>query len=200
MLVRIYDKNPSERDLQRVADVLSHDGVVVYPTDGVYAFGCALRSAKGVARLRALCGKDLAELSVVFGSLSSIADYCRVDNAAFRVLKRNLPGPFTFILPASSRMPDKVLSKRRTIGVRMPANAIAHAVVERFGEPLLTASVVDRGGEQEYTTDPSLIEERYGRDVELVVDGGEGSVVPTTVVDLTQGEPEVVREGGGELK
>lgn len=199
MLVRIYDKNPSERDLQRVADVLSRDGVVVYPTDGVYAFCCALRSAKGAARLRALCGKEMAELSVVFCSLSSIADYCRVDNAAFRVLKRNLPGPFTFILPASSRMPDKVLSKRRTIGVRMPANAVARAIADTLGEPLLTASVTGRG-EEEYTTDPSLIEERFGREVDMVVDGGEGSVVPTTVVDLTDGGPEVVREGGGELK
>ncbi|MDE6778855.1 MAG: threonylcarbamoyl-AMP synthase [Alistipes sp.] len=200
MLVRIYDKNPSERDLQRVADILSRGGVVAYPTDGVYAFGCALRSAKGVARLHALCGKEVAELSVVFDSLSSVADYCRVDNAAFRILKRNLPGPFTFILPASSRMPDKVLSKRRTIGVRMPANALARAVAACVDGPLLTASVVDRDGEQEYTTDPSLIEERYGREIDLVVDGGIGSVVPTTVVDLTEGEPEVVREGGGELK
>ena len=124
----------------------------------------------------------------------------RSDNAAFRILKRNLPGPFTFVLTASSRVPDKALEKRRTIGVRIPANGVARAIVERLGAPLITASVKDDDEVVEYTTDPELIHERYGREVDLVIDGGAGDNVPTTVVDLTQDEAEVLREGKGELQ
>ena len=135
-----------------------------------------------------------------FSGLAQVAEYCRVDNAAFRVLKRNLPGPFTFVLPASSRVPDKALERRQTIGVRIPANPIARAIVETLGCPLVTTSVRDEDDVVEYTTDPELIHERYGREVALVIDGGTGDNVPTTVVDLTDGEPEILREGKGELQ
>lgn len=137
---------------------------------------------------------------MVFSGLAQVAEYCRVDNAVFRVLKRNLPGPFTFILPASSRVPDKALERRQTIGVRIPANPIARAIVEMLGCPLVTTSVRDEDDVVEYTTDPELIHERYGREVALVIDGGTGDNVPTTVVDLTDGEPEILREGKGELQ
>ena len=130
----------------------------------------------------------------------NMAGNCIVDNAVFRVLKRNLPGPFTFILPASSRVPDKALERRQTIGVRIPANPIARAIVEMLGCPLVTTSVRDEDDVVEYTTDPELIHERYGREVALVIDGGTGDNVPTTVVDLTDGEPEILREGKGELQ
>ena len=123
-----------------------------------------------------------------------------MDNAAFRILKRNLPGPFTFILPASSRIPDKALERRRTIGIRIPAHPVARAVVEALGCPMITASVKDDDEVVEYTTDPELIEERYGREVSLVIDGGPGDNVPTTVVDLTGDEPEILREGRAELQ
>mgnify|MGYP003221938158 CR=1 FL=1 len=174
MLTKIYEQNPSERELQKVVDVLVHDGIVIYPTDSVYAFGCSLHSPKAIERLRRMRGKDAEAFSVVFGDIAQVAEYCRVDNTAFRILKRNLPGPFTFVLTASSRVPDKALEKRRTIGIRIPDNAIS--------------------------TDPELIHERYGRDVALVIDGGMGDNVPTTVVDLTGDEPEVLREGKGELQ
>lgn len=199
MLVKIYDKNPSERDLQRVIDSLESDGVVVLPTDGVYVMGCSLRSAKGVARLRAMSGKASEEMSVIFADIATIAEYCRVDNSAFRVLKRNLPGAFTFILPASSRMPDKVMAKRRTVGVRMPDNGVLRAISERLEVPIIAVSIKEDDWGVEYTTDPSLIEERYGHDVDIVVDGGIGIDQPTTIVDLTDGDVEVVRQGGGEL-
>lgn len=129
MLTKIYERNPSEKELQRVVDVLERDGIVIYPTDSVYAFGCSLRSPRAIDRLRRIRGKSSGELAVVFGSIAQIAEYCRVDNAAFRTLKRNLPGPFTFVLAASSRVPDKALERRQTIGVRIPANAVARAVV-----------------------------------------------------------------------
>lgn len=200
MLVRIYEKNPSPRELDRVAEVLERGGVVIYPTDSVYAFGCSLRSPKAVERMRRIKGKEVTRLSVVFGSISQAAEYCRVDDGVFKLLRRNLPGPFTFLLEASSRMPDKALERRRTIGVRIPANAIPRAIVERLGSPMLTTSVCDDELESGYTTDPGLIEERYGCEVDLVIDGGEGDCIPTTVVDLTGGQAAVLREGKGVLQ
>ena len=200
MLVKIYGDNPSERELKRVVEALERDGIVIYPTDSVYAFGCSVRSAKAVERLRRLRGQSEAPLTVVFHDIAQVAEYCRVDNAVFRILKRNLPGPFTFLLPASSRVPDKALERRRTIGIRIPAHPVARAVVEALGCPMITASVKDDDEVVEYTTDPELIEERYGREVSLVIDGGMGDNVPTTVVDLTGGEPEIVREGRAELQ
>ena len=200
MLTKIYEQNPSERELRRVVDVLEHDGIIIYPTDSVYAFGCSIRSPKAIERLRRMRGKQSGDFAVAFADIAQVAEYCRVDNAAFRILKRNLPGPFTFVLTASSRVPDKALEKRRTIGVRIPANGVARAIVERLGAPLITASVKDDDEVVEYTTDPELIEERYGRDVALVIDGGMGDNVPTTVVDLTGDEPEILREGRGELQ
>ena len=200
MLVKIYGDNPSERELKRVVEALERDGIVIYPTDSVYAFGCSLRSAKAVERLRRLRGRSEAPLTVVFHDIAQVAEYCRVDNTTFRILKRNLPGPFTFLLPASSRVPDKALERRRTIGIRIPAHPVARAVVEALGCPMITASVKDDDEVVEYTTDPELIEERYGREVSLVIDGGMGDNVPTTVVDLTGDEPEIVREGRAELQ
>ena len=200
MLTKIYEQNPSEKELQRVVDALERDEIIIYPTDSVYAFGCSIRSAKAVERLRRIKGKDLTTFSVVFDSLGRIADYCRVDNAQFRLLKQNLPGPFTFLLDASSRMPHKALERRRTIGVRIPASPVARAVVGALGCPMITTSVKDDDQVVEYTTDPELIHERYGREVALVIDGGIGDNVPTTVVDLTGDGPEILREGKGELQ
>ena len=199
MIVRIYDKQPSERELARVVRLLENDGVAVCPTGGLYAFCCSLRRPRAVARLQALCGKNIDNISVIFADIAAAADCCRIDNAAFRVLKRNLPGMFTFILPASSRVPDKVQAKRRNIGVRIPDNEVIRAIAAMLNAPLLAASVHVAEGEEEYATDPSLIEERYGHAVDAVVDGGTGRNVTTTVVDLTDGEPHIVRQGDGEL-
>lgn len=200
MLTKIYAENPSERELARVIAVLEHDGIVIYPTDSVYAFGCSIRSPKAIERMRRIKGKGATTFSVVFSDIAQAAEYCRVDNAAFRTLKRNLPGPFTFLLPASSRVPDKALERRKTIGVRIPDNVIPRSVVAALGCPLLTTSVRDDEEEEEYTTDPGLIAERYGGEVDMVIDGGMGDNVPTTVVDLTQDEPHVLREGKGRLQ
>ena len=198
MLTKIYPRNPSERELRKVVAALECGGIVVYPTDGVYAFGCSLGAPKTVDRLLGLRGKERREATLVFDGIARLAEYCRVDNAAFRVLKRNLPGPFTFLLPASSRVPDRALSRRKTIGAHIPANPIARAIVEMLGAPLVSVSVKDE--QTEYTTDPELIDERYGRTVALVVDGGMGEASFTTVVDLTDGGPVLLREGRGELR
>ena len=150
-------------------------------------------------KLRKIKGKDISTLSIVFESISGLSEYCNVDNLAFKTLKQNLPGPFTFILNTLSSVPDKALEKRKTVGVRIPENVIARIIVERLGVPLLTTSVKE-DSEQEYTTDPELIYEKYGDGVDLVIDGGFGDVIPTTVVDLTDGDLTIVREGKGELK
>ena len=198
MIVRIYPQNPAEREVQRVVEALEHDGVIIYPTASVYAYGCSLHSPRGLERLKQLTGKRNDTLTILCDGISRIAEYCRVDNAVFRILKRNLPGAVTFLLEASSRMPDKALQRRRTIGVRIPDNPIACAIVQQLGCPLVTASLKS-DDDAEYMTDPELIQERYGDDVALVVDGGYGTLTPTTVVDLTRGEPEIIRQGAAEL-
>lgn len=200
MLVKIYPQNPSERELRKALAALEAGEIIVYPTDSVYAFGCSLHAPKAIEQMRRIKGKDETTFTLVFASMSQVSDYCRVDNLAFRTLKRNLPGAFTFILPASSRVPDKALERRKNIGIRIPDNTIARMLVEQLGLPLISTSVKDDDEVIEYTTDPELIHERYGRDVALVIDGGIGDKIPTTVVDLTDEQIVVLREGKGELR
>lgn len=201
MLVKIYPDNPSPKMIAHVAEVLRADGVIIYPTDGVYAYGCSIRSAKGIERLKRIKDKPESEFSIMCADLAGIADYAKVDTPAFKVLKRHLPGAFTFILRGSSRVPDKVMPRRKTVGVRMSENAIARAIVQELGASLVTASVREHGGEVEYQTDPELIHEQWGGAVDMVIDGGLGAVIPTTVVDLSiEGEVRIVRQGGGILE
>ena len=180
-------------------DIQRRDGVIVYPTDSVYAFGCSLHSTRAIERIRTLTGKQGDDFSIICHDLSGIAAYARVDTPTFKLMKRNLPGPFTFLLSASNKVPDKFLDRKKTVGVRIPANGIPLAIVEALGNPLVTASVKTPGPETEYTTDPSLIYERYGDRVDMVVDGGYGNAEPSTIVDCTGDEPEIIREGIGEL-
>jgi tRNA threonylcarbamoyl adenosine modification protein (Sua5/YciO/YrdC/YwlC family) len=200
MQVKIWPDNPNPKQIAHAAEVLRADGVIVYPTDSVYAFGCSLQNPKAIERMRAIKGKDASVFTLVFDSLARIADFARVDNPQFRVLKHNLPGPFTFLLTPLSRVPEKALARRKSIGVRIPDNGIGRALVEELGCPMLTTSVRDDDEFVEYTTDPELIHERYGRLVDMVIDGGIGASTPTTVVDLTGDQPEILREGLGELK
>ncbi|MFI3332979.1 MAG: L-threonylcarbamoyladenylate synthase [Rikenellaceae bacterium] len=198
MIVKLYSKNTSERDLSRICECLEDGGVVIYPTDSVYAFGASIQSPKAIERLKDLTGKNLEELSIVCSSISQIAEYCRIDNSEFRILKRNLPGAITFILRASQRIPEKAIGKRKTIGVRIPDNDITNSIVERLGVPMVTASVKSNH-EEEYTTDPELIAEIWGDKVAMVVDGGIAYAEPSTVVELIDGEAEIIREGAKEL-
>ncbi len=198
MILKIYDKNPSERALDEAVQALERGGVIICPTDSVYAFGCSLHAHKGIEAMRRLKGRIAGEFAVMFESLSQISEYCRMDDDTFRLLKRNLPGAFVFLLPATSRMSDKVLSKRKAIGVRIPDSAVARAIVDRLGCPMLIAPL--RTDEEEYATDPELIEERFGSEVALVVDGGIAEALPTTVADLTGGEPVILQQGKSELE
>ena len=199
MIIKIYPQNPNEKSVAQAADILARDGVIIYPTDSVYAFGCSLKSTKAIERIRAITGKTGPDFSIICPDLSVVAAYAKVDNTVFKLLKRNLPGPFTFILNASGKIPDKFLEKKKTVGIRIPDNGIPIALVEALCNPMVTASVKD-SREEEYTTDPSLIYERYGTLVDAVIDGGYGNHVPTTVVDCTDPDDiSILREGIGNL-
>ena len=202
MAVKLYDRDNDPKTIERIVALLESGGVIIAPTDTLYAICCHGLKERAIERICRLKGIDPKKqhLSIICYDISTVTHYAKIENAVFKLMKRNLPGPFTFVLTASSRVPDKALEKRRTIGVRIPANGVARAIVERLGAPLITASVKDDDEVVEYTTDPELIHERYGREVDLVIDGGTGDNVPTTVVDLTQGEAEVLREGKGELQ
>ena len=200
MILRIYPENPSEKAVRQVADTLRSGGIIIYPTDGVYAYGCALSNPKGIDKIRTASGKKGSDFSIVCADLSTISTYAKVSTPVFKLLKRNLPGPFTFILEASSKTPDKCLERRKTIGIRIPENPITRAIVEELGCPLLSSSVKTDELETEYATDPSLIDEQFGANVDLIVDGGYGHIVPSTVVDCTSDEPIIVREGMGQLR
>lgn len=200
MIIKIYPQNPNEKAVAQVVEILAHDGVIIYPTDSVYAFGCSLKSNKAIERLRSLTGKEGSNFSIICADISTISSYAKVDNDTFKMLKRNLPGPFTFLLNASGKIPDKFLERKKIVGVRIPNNSIPIALVQALGHPMVSASVKD-SDEEEYTTDPSLIAERYGSTVDAVIDGGYGNNIPTTVVDCTDPDETVIlREGIGILQ
>lgn len=202
MIIKLYEDNPNDREIHRIVDVLKEGGVIIYPTDTVYAFGCDINSVKAVHRVAALKGikqPEKAQFSIVCPDLSTVSTFARMDNDVFKVMKRTLPGPFTYILKASAKLPNVLLNRRKTIGIRIPDNYITRAIVAELGNPMLTSSVRDNDEIVEYTTDPELIHERYEKLVDLVVDGGFGHNVASTVVDCTGDEIEIIRQGIGEL-
>ncbi len=202
MLVKIYPDNPNPRELERVVNILRDGGVIIYPTDTVYGIGCDITKPKAVERIikiKELKPKE-AQFSFICSDLSHISDFAKVDNSTFKLLKRNLPGPFTFILPGLNRVPDYFLSKRKSVGIRIPEHPIPLELVRMLGNPILTTSLKDDDEVIEYTTDPELIYERYCEVVDVVIDGGYGDNVGSTIVDCTSDEPEVVREGKGVLR
>ncbi|PID90876.1 MAG: threonylcarbamoyl-AMP synthase [Bacteroidetes bacterium] len=200
-MVRIYEDTPGGEGMERAVMVLREGGVIIYPTDTLYAVGCALDNARGAERIMQIKGlkRKSDRLTFLCDSISMVADYARVSNANYRLLRETLPGPFTIILPGMNRVPNHCLSRRKTVGVRIPDNSIARGLVEALGMPLVTGSLPVEEGEPEYGVYPELMEERWGMLVDLVVDGGEGGVVPSTVVDATVEPAVVIREGKGDL-
>ena len=198
-LLKVFKDNPNERFIELAADVMRRGGVVIYPTDTLYALGCDALNNNAIEKICKLKGlkSEKTNLSIICEDLSEVAKYARLDNANFRLLKDNLPGPFTFILPALSKLP-KAFKGRKTVGVRIPDNAVSAALVKALGNPIMTTSV-PVGDEEDYFTEPELIAERYIADVEIVIDAGRGGLVPSTIVDCTGVEPEVLRQGAGEL-
>lgn len=201
MLVKIYPENPNPREIAKVVKVLQDGELIVYPTDTVYAIGCDALNVRAVERICRMKGVNpqKSNLSIICSDLSNLSEYAKVNNATFKLMKKNLPGPFTFILPTSSELP-KIYKNRKEVGIRVPDNNIIRTLVAELGNPLLTMSVHDEDDELiEYSTDPELIHEKYASQVSIVIDGGMGGIEPSTVVDCTDDEFEVVRQGKGEL-
>jgi tRNA threonylcarbamoyl adenosine modification protein (Sua5/YciO/YrdC/YwlC family) len=201
MLLKIYPQNPNPREISRVVGVLRNGGIIIYPTDTVYGLGCDITNQKAVEkviRLKGMKAKE-AHFSFICSDLSHIADFAKVDNPTFKLMKKNLPGPFTFILPGLNKVPDYFISKRKTVGIRIPNNNIPIEIVKELGNPIMTTSIKDDDDVVEYTTDPELIHERYQDLVDIVIDGGFGDNIPSTIVDCTSDEPEIIRVGKGEL-
>ncbi|WP_417589788.1 L-threonylcarbamoyladenylate synthase [Owenweeksia hongkongensis] len=201
-LVKIYPENPNPKAIQKVIDVLKKGGVIIYPTDTVYSFGCDItksRALEQVARLKNI-KIEKANFSIIFSDLSHLSEYTKqVDTPTYKLLNRALPGPYTFILDASNAIPKIFKSKKKTIGIRIPDNNIPREIVRALGNPIIASSVHDEDEIIDYTTDPELILEKYGNVVDLVIDGGIGDNFASTVIDLTSGSPEIIREGKGDL-
>ncbi|RIV41899.1 L-threonylcarbamoyladenylate synthase [Flagellimonas pelagia] len=200
-LIKLYEENPNPRQVEKVVNVLRKGGLVIYPTDTVYGLGCDITNTKALERLARIKGVKLekANWSFVCADLSNLSDYVRqIDSSTFKILKRTLPGPYTFILPGNNNLP-KDFKKKKTVGIRVPDNNIARALVAELGNPIVSTSIRDEDDILEYTTDPELIYEKWQNLVDVVIDGGYGDNVASTVIDLSEGEPVVVREGKGSL-
>ena len=201
MLVKIYPENPNPKEIAKVVKILQEGGLIIYPTDTVYAMGCNALNVRAVERICKIKGVNpqKSNLSIICYDLSNLSEYAKVNNATFKLMKRCLPGPYTFILPTSSELP-KIYKHRKEVGIRVPDNTIVRTIVHELGNPLLTMSVHDEDDDVlEYSTDPELIEEKYANSVDLVIDGGYGGLEPSTVIDCTTDEFTIIRQGKGEI-
>ena len=198
--IKIYNDNPDPGAIDKVAAVLKKGGLVIYPTDTVYGLGCDIHNNKALEKIALLKGVKIekATFSFICNNLSHLSDYVKqIDSSTFKILKRALPGPYTFILPGSKSLP-KVFKKKKTVGIRIPDNTITQSIVKVLGNPIVSSSIRDEDEILEYTTDPELIFEKWGKFVDLVIDGGYGGNSASTVIDLTN-EPIIVREGKGSI-
>jgi tRNA threonylcarbamoyl adenosine modification protein (Sua5/YciO/YrdC/YwlC family) len=203
MLIRIYNDNPNQKHIRRVTEVLEAGGVIIYPTDTVYAMGCDINSSKAIEKIARYKGlnPDNPDMSIIFHDMSQLSEYTVIrDNNIFKLLKRNLPGPFTFIVQANNQIPKLFRNRKKTVGIRIPDHPIALELVRELGRPIMTTSIHDNDEIIEYTTDPELIYEKYRDFAELVVDGGYGHNEASTIVDCTGDEPVIIRQGMGELE
>ena len=200
-LIKIYEENPNPKAISKVVQVLKKGGLVIYPTDTVYGLGCDITKTRALEKIARIKGikLDKANWSFICADLSNLSDYVRqIDSKTFKILKRALPGPYTFVLPGSSNLP-KDFKKKKTVGIRVPDNSIAQTLVRELGNPIVSTSIYDEDELLEYTTDPELIYEKWNNLVDIVIDGGYGGNVASTVIDLSGNEPEILREGKGSL-
>lgn len=203
MLVRIYEENPNPKKLRQMAELLENGGIIIYPTDTIYAMGCAITSRKAIDKLARFKGLNPGnpDMSFIFHSMSQLAEYTVIhDNNIFKLLKRNLPGPFTFIVQANSQIPKLFMGKKKTVGIRIPNNNIVLELARELGKPILTTSIHDSDEIVEYITDPELIYEKYRDFADAVIDGGFGKNDASTVVDCTGDEILIIRQGLGILE
>ncbi len=197
--IKIYEDNPNPKDIKKIVKIIRDGGLVIYPSDTVYALGCDINNTRAMERVAQLRGVKLekAKFSFICQDLSNLSDYVKqIDSATFKLLKRALPGPYTFILPGNNNLPS-VFKKKKEVGIRVPDNSIAQAIVRELGNPIISTSIKDEDEVIEYTTDPELIYEKWNKLVDVIVDGGYGGNVPSTIIDLTGTEPVLIREGKG---
>ena len=202
IFIKIYEENPNEKEIQKVVEILKKGGLVIYPTDTVYGLGCDITNTKALERIAQIKGIKLekANFSFVCADLSKLSDYVKqIDTSTFKILKKALPGPYTFILPGSTNLP-KTFKKKKTIGIRIPNNNIARMLAEQLGNPIVSTSIYDEDELIEYTTDPELIFEKWQNRVEAIIDGGYGDNIASTIIDLSQGFPELIRQGKGSFE
>jgi len=203
MLLQLFPNSINTKSIQQIVEALEKDGVIIIPTDTVYAFACSLQSRKAFERICRLKGvkPEKAHFSLLCYDLSHISDFTKpFDTAIFRLMKNSLPGPFTFILNASSSVPEIFRWNKKTIGIRVPDNNIARTIVNELGHPLIVTSVHDADQTVDYTTDPDIIDEQFANDVDIVVDGGPGEFTPSTIIDCTGSQPVIIREGKGRVE
>ncbi len=202
MFIEVNITNPDDRIVQDVVNILNKGGVIIYPTDTVYALGCSLMHKRAIEKLAKLKGLKLkkANFALICHDLSNLSEYTRyIDRPTYKILNKNLPGPFTFILPASTRIPKLFDSNKKTVGIRIPDSNFVRTLVQELGHPLVTTSILDDDEILEYTTDPYAIQEKWESDVDIIIDGGYGKNEPSTVVDCSESEIEIIRQGVGEL-
>ena len=200
--IKLYEENPNPKDIQKIVDVLKGGGLIIYPTDTVYGLGCDITNIKALERIAKIKGIKLekSNFSFVCEDLSNLSDYVKqIDTSTFKILKRALPGPYTFILPGAKTLPNP-FKKRKTVGIRVPDNTIALDIVKELGNPIVSTSIRDEDEIIEYTTDPELILEKWDKLVDIVIDGGYGGNEASTVIDLSGDVPEIIREGKGDLE
>jgi len=199
--LRIYEENPNSKEIDKVVKVLKRGGLVIYPTDTVYGLGCDITNIKALERVAKIKGVKLekSNFSFVCSDLSNLSDYVKqIDTSVFKILKRALPGPYTFVLPGARTLPIP-FKQKKTVGIRIPDNNIALEIVKQLGNPIISTSIYDDDEIIEYTTDPELILEKWDHLVDIVINGGYGGNTPSTIIDLSESEPIVVREGKGSL-
>lgn len=199
--IKLYEENPNPREIDKIVKVLKRGGLIIYPTDTVYGLGCDITNIKALERVAKIKGVKLekANFSFICEDLSNLSDYVKqIDNSIFKLLKRALPGPYTFILPGAKTLPNP-FKKKKTVGIRVPDNSIALEIVKQLGNPIISTSIRDEDEVLEYTTDPELILEKWDNLVDLVIDGGYGDNEASTVIDVSEGQIEIVREGKGSL-
>ena len=203
MLIRIYPENPNPKAIEQVVDCLRHGGIVIYPTDTIYGLGCAIDNHAAVEKIIRFKGINTkkAHLSFICYDLSHISDYIKpISNATFKLMKKNLPGAFTFVLNANNNIPKLFKNNKKTVGIRVPANSIIREIVKELGSPILSTSVKDDDEILEYSTDPELIHEKFAQIADLVIDGGYGDNEPSTIVDCTGETVDIIRQGKGILE
>ena len=203
MLIRIYPENPNTKHIRQIVDLLEVGGIIIYPTDTVYALGCDIKANKTIEKIARFKGlnPENPDLSLIFHDMSQLSEYTIIrDNSIFKLLKHNLPGPFTFIVRANNQIPKLFKNKKKTVGIRIPDNNIILEIVRELARPVITTSIHDPDQIIEYTTDPELIHEKFRDFADIVIDGGYGKNEASTVVDCTGDEPEIIRQGLGNLE